>query len=159
MTAEDRCGSDVIASTMLTLSPGELSTIIGGPAVFPAAWKGNGIGVSATTKPFDFRDLPCPPQSVMVDDPPKFSDTAYDMLIVGVFQEENWWKPAEGDPYRPLLAPPDQIKSLRRWWTNNEVDFFTGKSWQRLSNIQVPLYGTNIKTKASIRLGHWCLQL
>ncbi len=74
----DRCGSDVIASTMLTLLPGELSTIIGGPAIFPAAFKGNG---SVTTRQFNFRDLPCPPQSVMVISPKVLVEPECEMLI------------------------------------------------------------------------------
>lgn len=43
---------------MLTFAPGELSTIEGGGYNFG--------GLNQSTKPFDFRDLPCPPQSVMV---------------------------------------------------------------------------------------------
>lgn len=53
---DDICGdATTVVETMLTFSPGELKTMAGqiGPFMYDA-------------KPFDFRDLPCPPQSVMV---------------------------------------------------------------------------------------------
>lgn len=49
---------------MLSFSPGELSTIEG-PISVPAQLKHNMI--LNEKKPFNFGDLPCPPQSVMVD--------------------------------------------------------------------------------------------
>ena len=49
---------------MLSFSPGELSTIEG-PISVPAQLK-HGM-ILNEKKPFNFGDLPCPPQSVMVD--------------------------------------------------------------------------------------------
>ena len=49
---------------MLSFSPGELSTIEG-PISVPAQLKQNMI--LNEKKPFNFGDLPCPPQSVMVN--------------------------------------------------------------------------------------------
>ena len=49
---------------MLSFSPGELSTIEG-PISVPAQLKYNMI--LNEQRPFNFGDLPCPPQSVMVD--------------------------------------------------------------------------------------------
>ena len=49
---------------MLSFSPGELSTIEG-PISVPAQLKHSMI--LNENKPFNFGDLPCPPQSVMVD--------------------------------------------------------------------------------------------
>ena len=48
---------------MLSFSPGELSTIVG-PLSLPAQLKR--IPVLNAKEPFNPRDLPCPPQSVMV---------------------------------------------------------------------------------------------
>lgn len=50
-----------MSSTMLSFFPGELSTIEG-----PLASWGTGNG-HLPTKKFDFNDLPCPPQSIMVN--------------------------------------------------------------------------------------------
>ena len=60
--ATDQCGGVVILSTMIAFAPGELVTIAGPLAI------ANGGGPSAwSTKSFNFKDLPCPPQSVMVN--------------------------------------------------------------------------------------------
>lgn len=45
---------------MLTFSPGELSTIVG-----PLRLQGDHFA-DISTRRFNFADLPCPPQSVMV---------------------------------------------------------------------------------------------
>ena len=52
----------MISSMMLSFSAGELSTIVGylGSTVYGP------VADILTTKRFDFKDLPCPPQSVMV---------------------------------------------------------------------------------------------
>ena len=57
----DQCGSSVIQSTMLTFSPGELSSI--GPPGLDS--------FSSEIKPFDFKDLPCPPFDIAVSHQPK----------------------------------------------------------------------------------------
>lgn len=61
MYAVDRCGAigTLIPYTMLAFAPEELSTI-----ELPAWDRGN--IPSGATKSFNFADLPCPPQSVMV---------------------------------------------------------------------------------------------
>ena len=48
---------------MLSFSPGELSTIAGPLFNVPSS---RGQGVGRESKQFNFHDLPCPPQSVMV---------------------------------------------------------------------------------------------
>ena len=48
-----------LSESMLTFAPGELSTLAGGQVLA----EGN---LDLTTKSFNFGDLPCPPQSVMV---------------------------------------------------------------------------------------------
>ena len=58
LSIEDQCGISVISSTMLSFSVGELSSIEG-PLGIP------GIE-DQRKKRFNFRDLPCPPQSIMV---------------------------------------------------------------------------------------------
>ena len=57
------CGSvESIPTTMLTFTPGELSTMVGlDPEVIPAlGWVVNQF------QPFNFADLPCPPRSIAV---------------------------------------------------------------------------------------------
>lgn len=61
-------------------------------------------------KPFNFGDLPCPPQSVMVDTRLAIGTYFADVDI----QEANWYKPAPGEPYRPLIAMPDQLSEKLR---------------------------------------------
>lgn len=100
LSATDVCGirGKTISSTMLAFAPGELSTVQG------HLW-GGGNQVKST-KVFNFADLPCPPQSVMYDD---------------------WYKPAPGEPYRPLIALPDKVRNLDLWWTAcTEAFYFTG---------------------------------
>ena len=59
LEAPDCTSNPTLSETMLTFAPGELSTLAGGEN-----WlEGNG---NLTTKSFNFGDLPCPPQSVMV---------------------------------------------------------------------------------------------
>ena len=60
--AFDNCGFSTLSSTMLSFSDGELSTVLGniGDNFDP-------FHNVLTTRRFDFRDLPCPPQSVMVN--------------------------------------------------------------------------------------------
>lgn len=53
------CSNPTLSETMLTFAPGELSTLGGGEGLA----EGN---PSLTPKSFNFGDLPCPPQSVMV---------------------------------------------------------------------------------------------
>ena len=64
---EDNCGISGIWSTMLSFSAGELSTIQAplGPAGIPLLGT-NGVAEPPLTRRFDFGDLPCPPQSIMV---------------------------------------------------------------------------------------------
>ena len=40
-------------------------------------------------------------------------------------QSANWWKPRKGEPYRPLIALPSQIKyDIDPWWANcTDYDF------------------------------------
>lgn len=76
---------------MLSFSPGELSTIEG-PIVMNSYYS----RPSSWTKQFNLRDLPCPPQSVM---------------------EANWYKPEPGEPYRPLIAMPSQLKQRIPWFS------------------------------------------
>lgn len=61
MYAVDRCGpiGTFISYTMLAFTPGELSTI-----QWPV-WDRDSIPPHAT-KSFNFADLPCPPEDVMV---------------------------------------------------------------------------------------------
>ncbi|KAK3167878.1 hypothetical protein OEA41_004324 [Lepraria neglecta] len=40
--------------------------------------------------------------------------------------EENWYKPEAGEPYRPLIAIPNQVVELATWFTNCAQLFFTG---------------------------------
>ena len=43
-----------------------------------------------------------------------------------MIQEENWYKPEPGEPYRPLIALPRKIKDLDPWYENCTDAFFTG---------------------------------
>lgn len=60
--ATDQCGGIDISSTMIAFAPGELTTIAGPLGLGDGAGDGR-----LTTKSFNFNDLPCPPQSVMVN--------------------------------------------------------------------------------------------
>ena len=92
LKASDLCGYrgiGTIHSTLLAFTPGELSTVQG--AIFTPVYN----PPKPVTKVFNFADLPCPPRSVM---------------------EADWYKPAPGEPYRPLIALPDKVRSLDPWW-------------------------------------------
>ena len=65
--AYDGCGQTTIPPMMLSFAPGELSTIVG-PISIPAQLKR--IPALFEKKPFNPRDLPCPPQDVMVQPQP-----------------------------------------------------------------------------------------
>ncbi len=41
-------------------------------------------------------------------------------------QEANWYKPAPGEPYRPLIAMPDQIAKVNAFFGRCSNAFFTG---------------------------------
>lgn len=100
LSATDDCGlrGNNIKSTMLAFAPGELSTVQG------HLW-GGGVQ-EQKTKVFNFADLPCPPYEVMYDD---------------------WYKPAPGEPYRPLIALPEKVRDLDPWWSAcTDAFYFTG---------------------------------
>ncbi len=101
---------------MLSFSPGELSTIEGRIAILGNGYSGWG---SLLTKQFNFRDLPCPPQSIMV-----ISHYGFKASLANVFQEASWYKPEPGEPYRPLIAMPSQLKQDIPWFSFCE-DVFT----------------------------------
>ena len=109
--AVDRCGAvgTFINYTMLAFTPGELSTIE------VPAWQRASIPLSAT-KSFNFADLPCPPQSVMV------RLLAYQknecLYLISSQQIADQYKPSPGSPYRPVLSPPAQLYSLQSGWSN-----------------------------------------
>ncbi|CAD6592857.1 MAG: hypothetical protein ASARMPRED_006756 [Alectoria sarmentosa] len=42
------------------------------------------------------------------------------------FQEQNWYKPQPGEPYRPLIAIPKQIQKINSFFEGCRDDFFTG---------------------------------
>ena len=100
LSATDDCGlrGSKIKSTMLAFAPGELSTVQG------HLW-GGGVQ-EQKTKVYNFADLPCPPYDVMYDD---------------------WYKPAPGEPYRPLIALPEKVRDLDPWWSAcTDAFYFTG---------------------------------
>ena len=97
ISGADECGDQIIPSTMLSFAPGELSTIQGPLDCFTCS--------ELATKPFNARDFPCPPQSIA---------------------EANWYKPAHGEPYRPLIAMPDQIAKMNPFFGRCTNAFFTG---------------------------------
>ena len=75
------------------------------------------------TKVYDFADLPCPPFDVMYDD---------------------WYKPAPGEPYRPLIALPEKVRDLDPWWIAcTEAYYFTGldppRTLQRGAAMATPM--------------------
>lgn len=39
-------------------------------------------------------------------------------------QEENWYKPEEGEPYRPFIALPQKLRDVL-WFSNADDEFFT----------------------------------
>ena len=105
---------------MLTFSPGELSTIAG------PLTDCNIDYCSFSTRAYDFRDLPCPPQSVMVSTRQFLTSLHRDFMAEMNVQEENWYKPQPGEPYRPLIAMPKQIRELRAYYSRCTDNFFTG---------------------------------
>ena len=149
--ASDMCGINVISSTMISFSPGELSTIGGRPNVVSPPVQ--------STQRFDFRDLPCPPQSIMVS----LNNWPYTYLadvnvpgseLVGLprpiffcssrsgaprhclgapvlppkgnadLEKYNRYKPEAGEPYRPLIAMPSQLKRKIPWFSSC-LEYFT----------------------------------
>ena len=48
------------------------------------------------------------------------------MDALTVTQEENWYRPAPGEPYRPLIALPDKLKKIDPAWSGCTDAFFTG---------------------------------
>ena len=60
--ATDKCGGVSILSTMIAFAPGELSTIAG-----PLGDADGDSPSALTSRSFNLNDLPCPPQSVMVN--------------------------------------------------------------------------------------------
>jgi hypothetical protein len=70
VAANDWCGQlgseQVVTQTMLTFTPGELSTIAG---PLTRTFEPQFPYRAFSTKRFNFADLPCPPQSVMVISP------------------------------------------------------------------------------------------
>ena len=85
---------------MLSFSAEELSTI-DGPLI-------NALNhVEFKSKSFDLRDLPCPPQNVMVS---TYSLNPLRILLTPIPQEANWYRPEPGVPYRPNIAMPSQLK-------------------------------------------------
>ncbi|KAL9066628.1 MAG: hypothetical protein Q9161_007458 [Pseudevernia consocians] len=95
--AADACGAlstdgELIPYTIVAFAPGELSTI-----QIPA-WVRASVPPQAAIRSFNFADLPCPPQSVM-------------------YAVE--YKPAPGEPYRPVLSPPHRLSSLLPEWSKS----------------------------------------
>lgn len=71
VSASDGCGSTSLESTILSFAPGELHTIVGPIQInvhddYRVKMQRNYTGAMWSTRPFDFGDLPCPPQSIMV---------------------------------------------------------------------------------------------
>lgn len=62
LSVMDNCGGSVMPPMMLSFPPGGLSTIVGNLAMT----NDGPITTHLTTQQFNFKDLPCPPQSVMV---------------------------------------------------------------------------------------------
>ena len=88
-TAFDKCTSRLVASTTFTLKPGEISTLVGGERHwdFYVDYQNFQPLLDLPVRKFNFADLPCPPLSIM---------------------SENWYEPAPGYNYRPIIAG-DQI--------------------------------------------------
>lgn len=105
---------------MLTFLPGELSTIAGPLADCNIDY------CSFSTRAYNFRDLPCPPQSVMVSTKKSLTSLHREYVAEMNVQEENWYKPQPGEPYRPLIAMPEQIRKIRPYYSRCTDNFFTG---------------------------------
>lgn len=122
---------------MLTFSPGELSTIAG-----PLTDCGIDKHCSFSTKQYDFQDLPCPPQSVMVSKM-RLSTSLYRNYRAKIkVQEENWYKPQPGEPYRPLIAMPKQILQMNPFFELCTDNFFTGYDPPKTLNRAIALSPT-----------------
>ena len=77
---------------MLSFAPGEMSTVAA-----PLFYFQNGFrAVRVATRAFNPADLPCPPRTIA---------------------EEAWYKPQPQEPYRPLVALPEQLKTWRDFFT------------------------------------------
>lgn len=89
----------MIASTLLSFAPGELSTY-GGPLIDILHAE------VFTPTAYNFADLPCPPQSIMYD---------------------QWYKPEPGHPFRPILAfPSKKVLDIDPAWASCAANLFTG---------------------------------
>ena len=95
----DACGgrqslnqiAEGIDYTVLAFDPGELSTVA------KPWWDRNEEEVPASLiHPFNFADLPCPPESVA---------------------RQAQYKPEPGIPYRPVLYPPEKLSFLLPGWS------------------------------------------
>ena len=95
----DACGgrqslnqiAEGIDYTVLAFDPGELSTVA------KPWWDRNEEEVhSSLVHPFNFADLPCPPESVA---------------------RQAQYKPEPGIPYRPVLYPPEKLSFLLPGWS------------------------------------------
>ena len=106
---------------MLTFPPGELSTIAG-------LLTDCGIDkhCSFSTKQYNFQDLPCPPQSVMVSKMRPSASLHRNYQAKMKVEEKNWYKPQAGEPYRPLIAMPKQILQMNPLFELCTDNFFTG---------------------------------
>lgn len=95
ISASDLCGQVGPKHTSITLSfePGQLSTLDYSPGLF--GFGGNG----GTPKPFDLKNLPCPPQS-LIDAQESANQPGLSL-------------PKRGT-YAPIIAPPPAIQSLNR---------------------------------------------
>jgi len=98
VSATDGCGRRGSSHGPITLAfaPGELSTVEG---EFGADDR------FLQTKPFDFADLPCPPQSVM---------------------EADWYTYGPGKPYRPVLSLPQKLLNFNPEWNGCVAGIFQG---------------------------------
>ena len=107
-------GAAVCASfpvPMFTFSPGELSTIEGlhqDATLIPLT--------TGTTKMFNFTNVACPPQSVMVGLTTMLQHSCNNLLIY--LQEANWYTPEPGQPYRPIIALPRQLRAWNPAFSN-----------------------------------------
>ena len=112
MTASGACGVSTIPEVMLSFSPGELSTFAG-PPTDPQI---------SSRRPFNPADLPCPPRSVMVY--LIYADQSK-ITWLKTLQEENWYMPQSGVPYRPIVAVPQKITDLNPFFAICTNEFLT----------------------------------
>jgi len=104
ISASNFCGQVGPKHTSITLSfqPGQLSTLEYSPGLF-----GFGGG-GGTPQPFDLKNLPCPPQS-LIDAQESANQPGLSL-------------PARGT-YAPIIAPPPYIQSLEPAW-NSCISFY-----------------------------------